>query len=188
MLVDILRWLHVIGATVLLGTGAGIAFFMLMAHRTRDPRLIAHVAGTVVIADFLFTTTAVVAQPITGYVLARQIGWPMSEGWIALSLGLYVVTGVFWLPVVCLQSRMRDLARAASREGCALPANRGHLLVRARGSSAKGRLSGQGSLPTRCSVQTNGQTHLQSPARLGRAGGPAWVWRVASPRWWAVGW
>ena len=31
-----LRWLHVIGATVLLGTGAGIAFFMVMAHRTRD--------------------------------------------------------------------------------------------------------------------------------------------------------
>jgi len=49
--VDVLRWLHVIGATVLLGTGAGIAFFMVMAHRSGEARLIAHVAGTVVIAD-----------------------------------------------------------------------------------------------------------------------------------------
>ena len=63
---EITKWLHLLGATVLLGTGAGIAFFMLMAHRTHDPRLIQHVASTVVIADALFTATAVVAQPITG--------------------------------------------------------------------------------------------------------------------------
>ena len=50
MLVDWLRWLHVIGATVLLGTGAGIAFFMFMAHRTRNVALIAHTAGVVVVA------------------------------------------------------------------------------------------------------------------------------------------
>jgi uncharacterized membrane protein len=116
-LVDVLRWLHVIGAAVLLGTGAGIAFFMLMAHRTGDPRLIAHVAGTVVIADALFTATAVVAQPITGVMLAREINWSLGQGWIVLSLALYVVTGVFWLPVVWIQIRLRDLARAAARDG-----------------------------------------------------------------------
>ena len=57
---SILLFLHVIGATVLLGTGAGIAFFMVMAHRTRDPVLIAHVGGTVVIADTIFTATAAI--------------------------------------------------------------------------------------------------------------------------------
>ena len=44
---------------------------MLVSHRTRDPRLIAHVAGIVVLADALFTATAAVAQPVTGYLLAR---------------------------------------------------------------------------------------------------------------------
>jgi uncharacterized membrane protein len=121
MLEEVLRFLHVVGAAVLFGTGAGIAFFMVMAHRTRDPRLIAHVASTVVIADFIFTATAVVAQPVTGYLLARQLGWPLGEGWIALSLILYVVTGVFWLPVVWIQIRLRDLARAAAASGAALP-------------------------------------------------------------------
>jgi len=117
-----LRWLHVVGACVLLGTGAGIAFFMVMAHRTRDPTLIAHVAGRVVFADFLFTATAVMAQPITGAMLAIGLGWSLAEGWILLSLALYALTGAFWLPVVAIQMKLRDLARAAAAKGEALPA------------------------------------------------------------------
>ena len=124
-----LRWLHVIGATVLLGTGAGIAFFMVMAHRTSQPALIAHVAGTVVIADLVFTTTAVIAQPVTGVLLAWQIGWPLTAGWIVTSLALYVLTGLFWLPVVWIQLRLRDLAREAAAASVPLPA-RYHRLYR----------------------------------------------------------
>lgn len=119
---DILRLAHVIGAAVLFGTGAGIAFFMVMARRTRDARLIAHVAATVVIADTVFTATAVVFQPITGYLLAAGIGWSLSEGWIAASLILYVITGLFWLPVVWIQIRLRNLARLAVAENTPLPA------------------------------------------------------------------
>ena len=118
---ELLRLVHVIGATVLFGTGAGIAFFMVMAHRSRDPKIIAHVAGTVVVADMLFTATAVVLQPVTGAWLAHAVGWPLSEGWIVLSLALYVVTGLFWLPVVFIQIRLRDLARAAALAGQPLP-------------------------------------------------------------------
>lgn len=118
---EVLRLAHVIGAAVLLGTGAGIAFFMVMAVRTRDPGLIAHVSGTVVVADVLFTATAVVAQPITGYLLARQVGWSLGEGWIVLSLILYVIVGLFWLPVVWIQIRLRELARNSAGRGEALP-------------------------------------------------------------------
>lgn len=117
-----LRMAHVVGATVLLGTGAGIAFFMVMARRTREPALIAHVAGTVVIADTVFTATAVIFQPITGYLLAGVQGWQMTQGWIVLSLALYVLTGLFWLPVVWIQIRLRDIARVAAARKEALPA------------------------------------------------------------------
>ena len=113
---------HIIGAAVLLGTGAGIAFFMLMAHRTRDPVLIAHTARIVVLADFVFTTTAVIAQPITGGALAHIAGIPFNTGWVALSLALYVVTGLCWLPVVWIQMRLRRLAEAAVAAGEPLPA------------------------------------------------------------------
>lgn len=117
----VLRWLHVLGACVLLGTGAGIAFFMLMAHRTGDARLIAGVARIVVLADWVFTASAVVIQPITGYLLARALNWPMSEGWIVLSLALYVITGAFWIPVVWMQARMQKLAAAAAANNEPLP-------------------------------------------------------------------
>ena len=117
----ILKYLHVIGATVLLGTGAGIAFFMLMAHRSGDAAVIAGTARIVVIADIVFTTTAVIAQPVTGVLLVQEVGYSLWEGWIVASMVLYVVTGLFWLPVVWMQARMRDLARAAVAGGEPLP-------------------------------------------------------------------
>ena len=126
----VLKIAHIIGATVLLGAGAGIAFFMLMAHRTGDAKLIAHTASVVVIADLVFTATAVVAQPITGALLAREAGLPIFSGWIGASLVLYVITGAFWLPVVWMQAQMRDLARLAAATGEPLPA-RYHTLWRA---------------------------------------------------------
>jgi len=119
---EILLFLHVIGACVLLGTGAGIAFFMVISNGSNDPVLIAHTAGIVVLADTVFTATAVIAQPVTGYLLAREVGWPVFEGWVLASLILYAVIGVFWLPVVWIQLQMRNLAQAAAIEGVALPA------------------------------------------------------------------
>lgn len=117
----ILKFLHLIGAVVLIGTGAGIAFFMVMAHRTGNATKIAGVARIVVTADFLFTATAVIAQPITGLLLAQHVGYPLTQGWIVLSIGLYLVIGAFWLPVVYMQMRMRDLAEAAEAAGAPLP-------------------------------------------------------------------
>ena len=118
---DLLLFAHVMGATVLLGTGAGIAFFMVISNQSRDPALIAHVAGIVVLADTVFTATAAVLQPITGLLLARSAGWPLTEGWIALSLILYLVVGAFWLPVVFMQIRLRNLAVQARNQGQPLP-------------------------------------------------------------------
>jgi uncharacterized membrane protein len=117
----LLKYIHVIGASVLLGTGAGIAFFMLLGHFTGKPAVVAAIARIVVIADFLFTASAVVVQPVTGVALAWTMGWSLWEGWIALSILLYFFTGAFWLPVVWMQMRMRDLAVAAAASGQPLP-------------------------------------------------------------------
>lgn len=117
----LLKFVHVIGATVILGTGAGIAFFMLAAHRDRDPAFVAKTAGVVVLADTIFTATAIVTQPVTGYMLARESGITVADGWVAVSLALYGVAGAFWLPVVWIQIRMRDLARVAAAAGQPLP-------------------------------------------------------------------
>jgi len=94
---------------------------MLLAHQTGKPAIIAAVARIVVIADFLFTATAVVTQPLTGALLAWNMGFLLKESWIAASILLYVITGAFWIPVVWMQMRMRNLAREAADLNAPLP-------------------------------------------------------------------
>ena len=124
-----LKLAHLVGAAVLLGTGAGIAFFMLMADRTGEPATIHRVARMVVLADALFTATAVIAQPVTGALLAHALGYSLTEGWIIKSLGLYVLVGVCWLPVVWIQLQIRDMAAQAVEAATDMPA-RYHRLTR----------------------------------------------------------
>jgi uncharacterized membrane protein len=80
------------------------------------------VARLVVRADWWFTAPAAIVQPLTGVALAAMAGWPLATPWIALSLALYVVAGLCWLPVVWIQIRMARMAQRAANEGSALPA------------------------------------------------------------------
>jgi len=117
----LVKYLHVLGAIVILGTGSGIAFFMLMAHVSRDAAFIARTASVVVLADMMFTLSAVIAQPITGGILMMLSSTAFSEGWLAASLVLYAVAGAFWVPVIFMQMEMRDLARVAAEKSQPLP-------------------------------------------------------------------
>ena len=117
----LLKLIHIIGSAVLFGTGLGIAFFMYMANRTADPAAIAHTARVVVVADALFTATAVVVQPLTGWAMAAMVGYSTFHFWIKATLALYVFVGLCWLPVVLIQIRMRDLAAVAAAERTLLP-------------------------------------------------------------------
>ena len=112
-----LKLIHILGSAVLFGTGLGIAFFMYMAHRTGDPAAIAHTARTVVIADAVFTATAVVLQPLTGWGLMAMTGFSMFHFWIRATLVLYVFVGLCWLPVVWIQIELRNFAADAARRG-----------------------------------------------------------------------
>ncbi|WP_409191224.1 DUF2269 family protein [Bradyrhizobium sp. RDM4] len=117
----LVKYLHVLGAIVILGTGSGIAFFMLMAHRSHDAEFIARTASVVVIADAIFTVSAVLVQPITGGLLMMLSATPITERWLLASLALFVIAGLFWVPVVFMQIEMRDLARNAAEQHVALP-------------------------------------------------------------------
>lgn len=118
----IVKWLHVLSSTILFGTGIGSAFYMLTATLQRDARVVAAVARNVVLADWLFTTPTVVLQPLTGIYLMYLTGMPMSTRWIAWSLGLYALAVACWLPVVWLQIKMKQLARASAERNAPLDA------------------------------------------------------------------
>ncbi|WP_374249456.1 DUF2269 family protein [Thermomonas sp.] len=116
-----LKWVHVLSSTLLLGTGLGIAFFMWMAHLTRDARTIAATARVVVIADGVFTAPAVVVQLVTGLWLAQVLHLPLTTFWVKTALLLFFLVGACWLPVVWMQVQARNHARAAAAAGGALP-------------------------------------------------------------------
>lgn len=121
-LIYIFTLIHLLGASVLFGTGLGIAFFMFKAHRTGHAGVIAVTARLVVIADFVFTATALVVEPLSGFALAWAIGLSMpDEWWLEFSLALYVIVGLCWLPVVFIQIRMRNTARDAAVNSKPLP-------------------------------------------------------------------
>ena len=117
----IVKWLHILSSTFLFGTGIGSAFYMLFTSLSRDVRAIAVVSRYVVLADWVFTSTSVVAQPLTGFYLAHLAGFPLTSRWIVWSIGLYLLAGACWLPVVWMQIRMRDMAQLALKNNTDLP-------------------------------------------------------------------
>jgi uncharacterized membrane protein len=113
----LLKLTHVISASILFGTGLGIAFVMWMANRTADPAVIAATIHIVVVADALFTATAAIVQPVTGAALAHIAAIPLLTPWIGCSLALYLVIAACWLPVIWIQIKLRKLAIEARDTG-----------------------------------------------------------------------
>jgi uncharacterized membrane protein len=106
----ILKWIHILSAILLFGTGLGSAFYKFFTDRSGDIHAIAVTNRLVVFADWLITTPTIIIQPITGLWMVYLLNYPSIPGWIWLSLALYLLAGACWLPVVVLQIRMRDLA------------------------------------------------------------------------------
>ena len=117
----LLKWIHIVSATILFGTGIGTAFQMLMANRRGDVSQIYFATRTAVLADLIFTTPAVVVQLITGVMLVQKLEYHFSDLWVVWSLVLYFFAGACWLPVVWFQVKMRDMAKAALASGNSLP-------------------------------------------------------------------
>lgn len=119
---NLLKWIHIVCSTILFGTGVGSAFYMFMANRRKDIAGIAFATRHVVIADWAFTTPAVIVQFLSGYLLMLNLDYDFTEGWLQWAIGLYLFAGACWLPVVWMQIKMRDMALDALANQTALPA------------------------------------------------------------------
>ena len=108
----LVKTLHIISATVLFGTGAGIAFFFLMGMRSGQPAMAWFAARTTATADMIFTLTAGIVQPLTGFWLVALAGYDPFAGWLTAAYVLYLLALACWLPVVWLQLKIRDMLAA----------------------------------------------------------------------------
>ncbi|MQA66362.1 MAG: DUF2269 family protein [Alphaproteobacteria bacterium] len=117
----LLKFVHILSATILFGTGLGSALFMFMANRRKNVHGIYLTARHVVTADWLLTTPAVIIQLLTGMGLVSIGGYAFTDLWIMSGLTLYLFAGACWIPVVWMQIRMRDMAKLAHESGQSLP-------------------------------------------------------------------
>lgn len=108
-----LKLIHIISSTILFGTGLGSAFYFWRSHQQKDLRARYFAVRNVVIADWAFTTPAVIIQPITGFALMYLLSINIDAYWIMLTLLLYVFTGLCWIPVVWLQIQMKKMLKEA---------------------------------------------------------------------------
>lgn len=123
-----LKTIHILSSTLLFGTGLGTAFHGWMANRSGVLAARRVVNRNVELADWLFTTPAVIVQPVTGVWLAHLAGFPWTTPWLMGAIALYILMGACWLPVVAIQIQMRRIAEATP-DGADLPA-RYHRLAR----------------------------------------------------------
>ena len=106
----LLKLIHIISAVVVVGTGVGIAFFMLMAFRSKNLPAIYITAKHVILGDWIFTTPAILTLLVSGILLMNKLGYSISSPWFHWVMGLFILMGVCWIPVLFIQYRLRDLS------------------------------------------------------------------------------
>lgn len=117
----IVKTLHIISATILFGTGLGIAFFMLRSHFTGNLHEKLFAARNTVLADTLFTLPAVIVQPLTGLWLVWHGGFGWMDLWLSATYALYIIAGLCWLPVVWIQIQLKNMLVESVAKGTPLP-------------------------------------------------------------------
>jgi uncharacterized membrane protein len=112
------KTLHVLSATILFGTGLGTAFFCWFGSRRAlhagDLGSLRTVLRLTVLADWVFTAPAVLLQAASGAVLIELLGWSWRSAWTIAVVGLFLLVGACWLPVVALQLRLRAAAETVA--------------------------------------------------------------------------
>tara|TARA_B100001989_G_scaffold252946_1_gene237104 strand:- start:1044 stop:1604 length:561 start_codon:yes stop_codon:yes gene_type:complete len=117
----IIKTLHIISATILFGTGIGIAFFMLRSHFTDNIHEKFYAARNTVMADYFFTLPAVIVQPMTGFWLVWQGAYSWMDWWLAVTYAIYIIAVLCWLPVVWIQIQLKNMVATAVKTGEPLP-------------------------------------------------------------------
>ncbi len=109
----ILKMIHILSAVVVAGTGTGIVFFMVMANRSSNVAAIAVTARHVVLADWVFTTPALVVQFVSGVLLMMKLGYSFTSTWFLLVIALFIFIGICWIPVILIQYKLKALAESS---------------------------------------------------------------------------
>lgn len=109
----ILKYIHIISAMLMVGTGFGSALYVFFSNRFGNLASQYFTNKMVVFCDWTITTPAIIIQPLSGYFLAKQLGMDFTSPWFLNIYLFYGMIVVAWLPVVWLQIKMRAMTNEA---------------------------------------------------------------------------
>lgn len=103
-----LKIIHILSATIMIGTGLGSAFYLFVSYKTALFTTVKDVLKIVIIADLIFTTPSVIVQLVTGLMLADRLNLTNTRWyWVVLSISFLVL--VLWLGAVVIQYRLKRI-------------------------------------------------------------------------------
>ena len=116
------KFVHMLAAATMFGGWLCAAGFMLLAHRSGNPSVVAVTSQFVVELEKFVVAAAIAILPISGYPLGLAIGLsPLNEFWIDVSLVLYVAIVACWLAAFRREILIRRLSREAALNATPLP-------------------------------------------------------------------
>ncbi len=111
------RFLHILGAVLLLGNVIVTAMWMVLAGRTKNAAVAKFSSEAVSWADVFFTVPGIFLLITNGDILAQSWGGVFKTGWIAVSLVLFALAGILWTGLLLrYQAMLIKLSRVAAGE------------------------------------------------------------------------
>ncbi len=104
----LLKLIHIISATIMIGTGLGSAFYLYFTYKKGQVSTVKEVLKLVVTADTIFTTPSVVIQFITGLLLSNLLGFTYTNWfWVVLSVSFVVL--ILWVRAALIQLKLKKI-------------------------------------------------------------------------------
>ena len=117
-----IRLMHIVSSALMLGVGVGAFWFMLTTTRSGNPAAIAVITRNAVRAEWCIAVPVALIQPLTGYILMTQLGYPLNSMWFAAVVALYMIAGICWIYVVKTELKLRSLAEQHQSDSTMPPA------------------------------------------------------------------
>lgn len=103
-----LKLIHILSATLMIGTGLGSAFYLFFSYKKATASTLKDVLKLVVIADSIFTLPSVIIQLITGILLSNIMSMIFTK-WFWIVIVASIIVLVLWIFAVFIQYKLKRL-------------------------------------------------------------------------------
>jgi len=111
---QILKLIHILSATIMIGTGLGSAFYLYYTYKKASFITLKEVLKIVIIADLIFTTPSVIIQLVTGLMLSDVLNLYQTV-WFRIVLIISFFVLVLWLGAVVVQYKLKRIISKQDR-------------------------------------------------------------------------